>query len=117
MQAQTLARFLSRLIEELRSDCDVSALSCIEDQLGDALCIARWLWENIYLDMDWSQAVDLLEALVVRLDEETWSDADLSTLTAVVDQLRSGLQDSLIQTDQSAGKLSEAESESRLALT
>jgi len=116
MPAQQLARFLSRLIEELRSDRDVLTLSCIEDQLGDAIWIAGWLREYIMLELDSSQAVDLLEALVVRLDEDTWSDADVSTLTSVVNQLLSGLQDALVRTGQSVGT-DACETKSNLAIT
>lgn len=108
LSAQQLERFVSRLNEELRSDRDLSTLSCTEDQLSDAIWIARWLREYVTLELDAGQAVDLLQALVVRLDEETWSDADVDLLTAIVNQLCVGLQHTLAWTDQLAGKMSVA---------
>jgi len=121
--AQQLAKILSRLIEEFRSDRDVTVLINIEDQLDDAMWIAQWLREYVKLELDLSQTGDLLEALVVGLDEETWSDTDVAAVTAVVDQLLAVSQDSLVRTDQPAENVPEAndpdtcEPERRLSTT
>ena len=123
LPAQQLAKFLNRLIEELRSDRDVAMLINIEDQLDDAMWIAQWLREYVKLELDLSQTGDLLEALVVGLDEETWSDTDVAAVTAVVDQLLAVSQDSLVRTDQPAENVPEAndpdtcEPERRLSTT
>lgn len=110
ISAQQLAKFLRQLIEELRTDGNVSTLCRTEEQLDGAIWIAQWLREDVKLELNGSQAFDLLEALVVRLDEDTWSDDDVDLLTNLVNQLQSGFQRVLEKTDHTSDSLLSLES-------
>ena len=86
-QAHALLKLLDRALSQVGDEDQ--KLGEVHQRLSDAVSLSQWLRENVALELHAVEIVDLAEALVVMLDQHSWSDRECEALQAVVDRLSS----------------------------
>lgn len=88
VEGRELARFLEHLRRELAVEFYPADLDEVEDRLGDANAIARWLREEVQLVLTQPAAQTLLEALHIQLAEEAYEPSRSGLLLSLLRKIR-----------------------------
>lgn len=75
-EGELLGNVVEQLINELGEGRDFGVLKQASEKLGDANAVARWSREKVWLDLNMDEAIQLVDALLVRLEEDEWPDEE-----------------------------------------
>jgi hypothetical protein len=88
-EAQWLLALLDRVLAQ--ADCKGNTLADVHERLSDSAWLSGWLRENVLLELNDVETIDLIEAMVIMLEEHTWSDQECSALAAIADRVSPGI--------------------------
>ena len=84
-QACALSELLNGLLSKV--SCRRDDLADVYERLSDSLWMARWLKENVRMELQAEEMISLLETVLATVNEYQWRDEEARALREVIHQL------------------------------